>query len=151
MVLIKSVAAVIPSYAMSSFMLPASVCSNLDRTFKNFVWGFPPSKARNLSLKSWDSICLPKVVGGLGLRRAKEVNLALIAKLGWKLHSSSDCLWVSQLRGKYLQTGSFLSLSAHPPPHQSSASWLWKDILKSQSLIAQDASHIIFFSIWTAP
>jgi hypothetical protein len=54
---IKFVAAAIPSYAMSTFLLPKSICSQLDKTFKNFGWGFPTSKTRNLSLKSWNSLC----------------------------------------------------------------------------------------------
>jgi hypothetical protein len=103
------VAAAIPSYAMSSFLLPSTICNKLDQTFKNFRWGFPPSKTRNLTLKSWDSLYLPKAFGGLGFRKMKEVNLALISKLGWKLHNKSDSMWVSQMRGKYLSTGSFLS------------------------------------------
>jgi hypothetical protein len=36
LVLIKAVAAAIPAYSMSSFMLPASICSKLDQAFKNF-------------------------------------------------------------------------------------------------------------------
>jgi hypothetical protein len=59
-VLIKLVTTTIPSYAMSSFLLPTSICSSLDRAFKKFWWGFPKDKARNLFLKSWNSICLPK-------------------------------------------------------------------------------------------
>jgi hypothetical protein len=81
-VLIKSVAASIPSYAMSSFLMPISFSSSLDRMFKNFWWGFPKDRARNLSLKSWNSICLPKYEGGLGFRRMHEFNLSLITKLG---------------------------------------------------------------------
>jgi hypothetical protein len=34
--LIKSVVAAIPSYAMSTFLLPLSICRKLDRIFKNF-------------------------------------------------------------------------------------------------------------------
>jgi hypothetical protein len=82
LVLIKSIAAALPSYTMSSFLLPKSLCSELDRIFKNFWWGFSASKSRNLSLKAWDSLCKPKEMGGLGLRRMREVNLALISKLG---------------------------------------------------------------------
>jgi hypothetical protein len=62
-VLIKSVASTIPSYAMSSFLLPRSISTSLDRIFKNLWWGFPTHKSRNLSLKSWNSICTPKVEG----------------------------------------------------------------------------------------
>jgi hypothetical protein len=150
LVLIKAVAAAIPAYSMSSFMLPASICSKLDQAFKNFWWGFPPSQARNLSLKSWSSLCLPKDVGGLGFRKMQEVNLAFISKLGWKLHNNSNSLWTNQLRGKYLSTRSFLSPSSH-----SSPSGIWKGILSSQSIISLGACHRIHkhspLNIWHSP
>jgi hypothetical protein len=132
--LIKSVAATIPSYAIGIFLIPNSCCKKLDRSFKNFLWGFPPKKTRNLSLKAWDSICTPKAMGGLGIRKMREVNLALISKLGWQLLNNSDSLWVSQLQGKYLNYTSFLS-----PSPLSSSSWLWKGILKTQSFISKGA------------
>jgi hypothetical protein len=48
LMLINSVAAAIPLYAMSSFLLlPTSICSQLDRSFKNFWLGFPSSKTKN--------------------------------------------------------------------------------------------------------
>ena len=108
LVLVKSLAAAIPFYAMSSFMLPSSLCSSLDRMFKKIWWGFPSKKTKNLSFKSWDSLCLPKDQGSLGFRKMKEVNLALISKLGWKLHTNFNSAWLSQLQGKYLSLGSFL-------------------------------------------
>jgi hypothetical protein len=135
-VLIKVVAAAMPSYAMSTFLLPKSFCRKLDQMFKNFWWGFHPKKTRNLSLKSWHSLCSPKASGGLGFRFMEDVNLALISKLGWKLLSHSDSMWVTQLQGKYLLSGSFLS----PPPH-SAPSWLWKGILSSLPVISQGACH----------
>ena len=52
LVLIKSVAAALPSYAMSSFLLPMSFCNELDRILKKIWWGFPSKKTRNLSLKA---------------------------------------------------------------------------------------------------
>jgi hypothetical protein len=48
-----------------------------------------------LSIKSWNSICSPKALGGLGIRKMKDVNIALISKLGWKLLTGSDSLWAS--------------------------------------------------------
>jgi hypothetical protein len=81
-VLVKVVTSTIPSYAMSSFLLPEGFCRTLDKAFKNFWWGFPKDKSRNLSLKSWRSLCLPKDQGGLGFRLMRDVNLSLISKLG---------------------------------------------------------------------
>jgi hypothetical protein len=138
LVLIKSVAAALPSYAMSSFLLPKSFCAELNMIFKNFWWGFSASKTRNLTLKAWDSICKPKELGGLGLRKMREVNLALISKLGWNLLNKSDLLWVSQLHYKYLSSTSFLS----PSPH-SSSSWLWKGIIKSTHFLLKGACNRI--------
>jgi hypothetical protein len=39
----------------------------------------------------------------------RNVNLAHISKLGWKLLNNLDSLWVTQLQGKYLHSNSFLS------------------------------------------
>jgi hypothetical protein len=44
--LIKSVAVALPSYSMSTFLLPTSFSSELDRIFKNFWWGFPALKEK---------------------------------------------------------------------------------------------------------
>ena len=49
LVLIKSVVAALPSYAMSSLLLPNSFCSELDRIFKNIWWGFPANKKKKTS------------------------------------------------------------------------------------------------------
>ena len=126
---------------MSSFLLPNSFCSELDRIFKNFWWGFLAKKARNLSLKAWDSLCIPKALGGLGLRKAREVNLALISKLGWKLLNISNSVWVTQLHYKYLNSSSFVS-----PNTLSSFSWLWKGIQKTLSFITKGACNRILSS-----
>jgi hypothetical protein len=92
----------------------------------------------------------PQVSRGLGFTRMRDMNLALVSKLGWKLHSRSDSMWVSQLSGKYLLYGSFLSL---PPPH-SSSSWLWKGILLSREIIRLGACHRIHplssSSVWNS-
>jgi ribonuclease HI len=147
-VLIKSVASTIPSYAMSSFLIPRSISTSLDRIFKNFWWGFPIHKSRNLSLKSWNSICSPKDEGGLGFRKMHDFNLALIAKLGWKLLSNSDCLWVNQLQRKYIKYGDFLSA-----PATHSSSWLWKGIQRIKPFISAGAclraSRFSSSPVWT--
>jgi hypothetical protein len=78
-----------------------------------------------------------------------DFNLALIAKLGWKLLSKTDCLWVNQLQRKYIKYGDFLS-----SPAPSTASWLWKGIQKIKPIISARAclrvSRLSSSPIWTS-
>ena len=78
-----------------------------------------------------------------------EFNLSLIVKLGWKLLSNTDCLWVKQLQNKYIKYGDFIS-----SPIPSSASWLWKGIQKIKSFISAGAcprvSRISSSHIWSS-
>ena len=41
-------------------------------------------------LKSWDSICTPKNVVGLGIKKAADMNKALVAKMTWNVVNNSD-------------------------------------------------------------
>jgi hypothetical protein len=147
--LIKMVVSAIPSYAMSFFLLPDGLCNQMDEAFKKIWWGFPKDKVHNLSLKSWKSLCSPKDQGGLGFRLMKDVNLSLISKLGWKLLSNHDSLWVSLFTTKHIKYGNLLSSSL------KSGSWLWNSIKATLTLLAAGAcfiSHIhSTLLIWSSP
>lgn len=100
-VLIKRVTTAMPFYDMSSFLLPKSSCSDLDRMFKDFCWGFDPNKTRNFTPKAWAAICHPKEKGGLELHLMFDSNLALITKMGWNLYAQPNSPWVHALKAKY--------------------------------------------------
>jgi hypothetical protein len=148
-IMVKVVASDIPSYAMSSFLLLDGFCRTLDKAFKNFWWGFPKDKSRNLSLKSWRSLCLPKDQGGLGFRLMKDVNLSLISKLGWNLLTNHNSSWVSLYQNKYIKYGNLLSSPL------SSGSWIWNGIKATVPIIAKGAcflpSKFSTLPIWTSP
>jgi hypothetical protein len=57
--LIKSVANAIPSYLMSIFLIPKSLCLEINSFVRKFWWGFPWDKNHNLSFLSWEKICQP--------------------------------------------------------------------------------------------
>jgi hypothetical protein len=148
-VLIKVVAAAIPSYAMSSFLLSDSLCHKSDMVFKNFWWGFPRDKSRNLSLKSWNFMCLPKDQGGLGFRLMKDINLSLITKLGWKLLTDHDSLWVSLFNRKYIKYGNLLSCPL------LAGSFIWNGIKAIVPILTQGVCYIPHLSsqllVWFSP
>ncbi|CAN1801902.1 Putative ribonuclease H protein At1g65750 [Linum perenne] len=57
---------------------------------------------RKTHLLSWDVVCRLKTQGGLGLRKAKELNQAYLMKLGWAILKEPEKLWVRVLTNKYL-------------------------------------------------
>ena len=93
--LIKSVAQALPNYTFLSFDVPGSVCNKLDAVTRRFWWN--PKK----DWKSWDHLCLPKSLGGLGFRSSKKFNDALLAKLTWMVLSKRDSCCIKALRSKY--------------------------------------------------
>lgn len=81
-VLAQSVLSSIPYYAMQTTLLPEGVCEAIDKKIRSFIWGSTDSK-RRAHLVNWDQITQPKNRGGLGLRKARDMNHAFLAKLGW--------------------------------------------------------------------
>lgn len=52
-----------------------------------------------------DKVTFHKQDGGLGLRSAKNINLAFLTKLGWRIFEEENALWVQVLKTKYLKKG----------------------------------------------
>ena len=99
--LINSVAQSMLIYTMSSFSIPNKVCNNLDALTRRFWWKPKQKEGRFLAWKAWDSLCYPRKSGGLGFKKAKNINFALLAKLAWMIASKRDSLCMRILRAKY--------------------------------------------------
>lgn len=67
-VLIKSVAQEIPSYCMGAFLIPTSLCEEIERTMNSFYWGSKRNGSRGINWMRWDKLSLHKSRGGLGFR-----------------------------------------------------------------------------------
>jgi hypothetical protein len=149
--LIKSVINAIPTYLMSLFLLPKSLCASINSCIRKFWWGFPQEKNHSLSLLAWDNICKPKSLGGLGIRTMEASNNSLLARIGWKLTSNQPHLWVASLKGKYLKNGVHF-LAASP---NALSSWLWKGLLKNRKVVENGAcisiSSGLNVDVWNSP
>ncbi|PKI49597.1 hypothetical protein CRG98_029987 [Punica granatum] len=126
--LIKSVINSTPIYTMSLFQLPKSTLSNIDKVTKRFWWGTSKEVGNYYAPKSWDSICQPKAIGGLGFRRAIDANKAMLSKTAWALTKSNNSLAGRAMRAKY---GNFLNTSnrSSPSPFWKGLKWC-KDTIK---------------------
>uniref|UniRef100_A0A803PIZ4 Reverse transcriptase n=1 Tax=Cannabis sativa TaxID=3483 RepID=A0A803PIZ4_CANSA len=80
--LIKSVISSIPVYTMSTFLLPKSICEAMDSVVRKFWWVGSSDKTHFLTRTNWDSLCNPRSYGGLGFKKFRTFNFALVSKLG---------------------------------------------------------------------
>ena len=80
-ILIKAVAQATPTYTMSCFKLPDSLCRELNSMVSSLWWGQQGSE-RKMAWVSWERMCSRKIDGGLGFKALKAFNLALLAKQG---------------------------------------------------------------------
>ncbi|CAN1157552.1 Putative ribonuclease H protein At1g65750 [Linum perenne] len=128
----------IPSYAMQTALLPVSTTNAIDAKIRNFVWGDTIDKKKT-HLLSWDVICRPKSQGGLGLKKARELNDAYMMKMGWLLLQAPGKLWVQVLTSKYLKnTDQGLTLR-----RSTGGSSLWRGIRRNWSEMAEACQHSI--------
>ncbi|XP_010676027.1 uncharacterized protein LOC104891937 [Beta vulgaris subsp. vulgaris] len=146
-ILIKSNLASKASYQMQSFLLPNSILSSLDKTYRNFFWNKDPN-AKSPNLIGWDKICKPKVAGGLGFRKAEVNNQALQMKLLWRIVKNDTNLWVNLVRKRYLKNRSLFTIKV-----SKSASWQWRNLLSLRDLFKKglrwqigDGSCVRFWS-----
>ncbi|XP_039014346.1 uncharacterized protein LOC120144324 [Hibiscus syriacus] len=98
--LAKSVLSAIPVYLMQTTLLPKSVCNEIVKILRQFIWG-STTGAPKISLINWENICQPMDHGGLGIRRISYFNLAFILKIAFSLDIDTSALWVRLLRQKY--------------------------------------------------
>jgi hypothetical protein len=125
-VLLKSVIQAIPTYNMSVFMLPKSLCNKLEVVMNQFMWGNKES-SKGLNWMSWSRLGNSKSNGGLGYRDMEVFNLALLAKQGWRLIQDPNSLLGTISRDKYYPGKTFqLAALGHNP------SFAWCSILKAR-------------------
>ncbi|KAL6218764.1 hypothetical protein ACLB2K_011973 [Fragaria x ananassa] len=80
--LVQSVTSAIPMYAMQTTKFPFSLCDKLDKLNRDFIWGDVENK-KMVHLVNWDTICQPKYLGGLGIKKTADMNQAMLSKIGW--------------------------------------------------------------------
>lgn len=108
-ILLKNVAQTIPNYAMSVFLLPLEMCRDMEKIMCKFWWLTNTKKSRNIHWMSWDRMCNPKAVGGLGFRHLHDINLTLLGKQGWRLLTQTESLVAKVYKARYYPQGNFLS------------------------------------------
>lgn len=100
--LIQYVASSIHLYTMQTSKLPQALCKELDKSSKRFLWGSSGNHHKTYLVK-WDIVCLPKHLGGLGIKKASLMNQAMLSKASWRIVAGDSRFQAVMLRKKYLR------------------------------------------------
>jgi ribonuclease HI len=130
-ILLKAVIQAIPTYTMSVFQLPKTICKEINSLMSKFWWGFKENTSK-IAWMSWKRLGKTRESGGLGYRELEAFNLALLAKQGWRLLSQPDTLVARVYRAKYFVGGDFLASSLGRGP-----SFAWRSIWNARSLLQE--------------
>lgn len=64
-------------------MLPkklCKLCEEIENLMNRFWWVSKMENSRGIRWMCWDKLCNPKKFGGMGFRKIKEMNLAMLGK-----------------------------------------------------------------------
>lgn len=89
--------------------MPAKNCGKLDTLSRRFWWELKDKDSRFIAWNAWDKLCRPKRQGGLGFKKAKDVNSALLAKLAWMVVSGKQSFCMEVLRTKYKVSNNWIT------------------------------------------
>ena len=89
-------------FQMQTTLLPIGLCNIIDMKVRKFLWGDTNEKRRT-DLINWDMVTKCKQQRGLGIRKMNNLNIVLMAKLGWKLLTKKEKLWARVITSKYMR------------------------------------------------
>ncbi|KAJ3685462.1 hypothetical protein LUZ61_014626 [Rhynchospora tenuis] len=151
-VLVKAVLSAVPIYFMSVFKLPIWVVKAIDRIRRDFIWGGAQGRGGKLHLISWDLLCQPKSIGGLGLSNIITQNNSLLLRWIWRLYDAPDSLWTRVTSILYSKQDQCIP----PLLWNAEGSFFWKELrrlrylfqLSTNATIANGATISFWYDDW---
>lgn len=144
-VLIKNVAQSILSYCMSCFILPKSLCQEVERMFNQYWWSSNTTQGRGVKWNSWDHMSMSKDRGCMGFRSLQGYNIALFGKHVWKCINHPNLLVSRVLNARYFPNGHILQAAKG-----QGSSYIWTGIWAAKESLKKgfrwvigDGEHIV--------
>ena len=122
-VLLKVVVQAIPTFAMSCFKLPVTLCNDIEQLIRKFWWGHRGNQ-RNIHWSKWSMLCLPKALGGMGFKELQKFNDAMLAKQVWRLLENKNSMFHRFFKEIFFLMGIFFQQRKAVDPLRGKASSL---------------------------
>ncbi|XP_042952134.1 uncharacterized protein LOC122289223 [Carya illinoinensis] len=146
-ILLKAMSLSIPTYTMSCFKLPRSLCSELEGMMARF-WVGQKSNERKICWINWKKMCESKLSGGLGFKNLQMFNMALLAKQGWRIMTQESSLLHRIFKARYFATSSFKDSKLGGAP-----SFVWRGIWEAKTNLLKGCrwrvGNGLSINIWT--
>ncbi|XP_071688975.1 uncharacterized protein [Rutidosis leptorrhynchoides] len=124
-----SVLTSMPLYWQSVFIIPDAIIKEIEALMRGFLW-CQGELSRGKAKVKWSTICLPKDEGGLGVKRLKEWNIALMVSHIWRLITNKHSLWV-----KWIHEYRLKGMSFWDAPCVAGASVGWRKLLAIRGIV----------------
>ncbi|CAM8965610.1 unnamed protein product [Rhodiola kirilowii] len=131
-VLIKSVLQAILNYAMACFKIPLTLCRKMAGEVFRFWWS--NNKSKGIHWIRADELFKEKIDGGMGFRNMELMNIAMLAKQGWRILTEPELLVSKIFKAKYFPESDVLSAGLGSRP-----SYAWRGILEAVDIIKYGA------------
>ncbi|GJS20963.1 RNA-directed DNA polymerase, eukaryota, reverse transcriptase zinc-binding domain protein [Tanacetum coccineum] len=129
--LVRSVLGSMHVYWASVFILPNQIILDIEQLMRGFLWCHG-DMCNGKAKVSWEVVCLPKIEGGLGVRRLDVFNKALMVPHIWNLLSRKESLWVKWIHEYKLRGRHFFDI-----PYRGCMTWGWRKLLQLRPLVRE--------------
>ena len=127
--MIKVVAQALPTYIMTCFKLPVTLCHEIESLICRFFWG-QRGDSRKIHWVKWQDLHRPKSQGGMSFKDLLLFNDAFLAKQTWQLLHDSQSLFYRVFKAKFFPNSTIMEAK-----NLGNASYAWKSILKGREVI----------------
>lgn len=137
-VMLKNVAQAIPAYCMSCFLLPKTLCQEIERIMNAYWWSSNSANTKGVRWLSWDRMSMTKKQGGMGFRNLYGFNLALLGKHCWNFLRNPGTLVARVYKARYFPHCHLMNACKN-----GGSSYIWAGIWEAKEVMAEGYRWIL--------